>query len=301
MKSYGISRKMKRDSHNLGIILMIFTGLFFALIAFIIKLLNNIPLMEIVLFRNLTSMIIVPIIIMKQKISILGRNRPLLILRGFLGTIGMIAMFYTYTVMPITEATAIQRLSPFFIIIMSIIFLHEKYSFKKFPIILIAFIGALLVIKPGFRVDLFPAIVALISAILMGSAHVVIRYLHLSDNYWVIINYYAYIAGFTSIISLLWQKNFVIPSTANFILLLILGLVAFASQICLTLSYRFASASIAAPYLYTQIIFAAILEITCLRIIPDLLTFIGSAIIIISGIMNFKFSQNNSIEQQNIF
>jgi drug/metabolite transporter (DMT)-like permease len=218
-------------------------------------------------------------------------------LRGFLGTIGMIAIFYTYTAMPITESTAIQRLSPFFIIIMSIIFLHEKYSFKKIPFILIAFIGALLVIKPGFRIDPIPAIIALIAAMLMGSAHIVIRYLRLSDNYWVIINYYAYIAGFTAIIPLVWEKNFVMPNTINVILLIILGLVAFASQICLTLSYRFAPASIVAPYLYIQIIFAAILEITFLGIIPDLLTIAGSVIIIISGIMNFRFSQNNSIEQ----
>jgi drug/metabolite transporter (DMT)-like permease len=301
MKSYEISRKMKRDNHKLGIILMIFTGLFFALIAFIIKILDEIPLMEIVLFRNFPSMLIIPIIIIKQKISILGRNKPLLVSRGLLGALGMIAMFYTYTAMPITDSIAIQRLSPFFIIIMSIIFLHERYNIKQFPIILTAFIGALLVIKPGFRTDIFPAIVALISAILMGSAHVVVRYLRLIDNYWVIINYFAYIAGITSIISLMWNKNFVIPDTKNIFLLLILGLVALGAQICLTLSYRFAPASIAAPYLYTQIIFAAILEITCLGIMPDLLTFVGSAIIIISGIMNFKFSQNNSIEQQNIF
>jgi len=101
----------------------------------------------------------------------------------------------------------------------------------------------------------------------------------------------------TAIISLVWKKNFVMPNTINIILLLILGLVAFASQICLTLSCRFAPASIAAPYLYTQIIFAAILEITCLGIISDLLTFIGSAIIIISGIMNYKFSQPDSSGQ----
>jgi drug/metabolite transporter (DMT)-like permease len=297
MTDYCIGCIKKKDNHKLGIILMILTALFFALIGFIIKLLDNVPLMEVVLFRNLPSMIIIPIILIKQKISILGRNRPLLMLRGFLGTIGMIAIFYTYTAMPITESTAIQRLSPFFIIIMSIIFLHEKYSFKKIPFILIAFIGALLVIKPGFRIDPIPAIIALIAAMLMGSAHIVIRYLRLSDNYWVIINYYAYIAGFTAIISLVWEKNFVMPNTINVILLIILGLVAFASQICLTLSYRFAPASIVAPYLYIQIIFAAILEITFLGIIPDLLTIAGSVIIIISGIMNFRFSQNNSIEQ----
>lgn len=287
-----IQGKKKKDNNKLGIILMILTALFFALVAFIVKSLDNIPLMEIVLFRNLPTMIIVPIIIVgRQRISILGKNKSLLLLRGLLGAIGMIAMFYTYTAMPITDSIAIQRLSPFFIIIMSIIFLNEKCNIKQFPIILIAFIGALLVIKPGFRVDIFPAIIALISAMLMGSAHVVIRYLRLSDNHWVIINYYAYIAGITSIISLMWNKNFIMPDTKNLILLIILGLVAFGSQICLTLSYRFAPATTVAPYLYTQIIFAAILEITFLGIIPDLLTFIGSAIIIISGIMYFRFSQ----------
>lgn len=283
---------MKKDNYRLGIVLMIITAFFFASIAFIIKLLDNIPLMEIVLFRNLSSMIIVPIIIVtKQQTTLLGRNKPLLFLRGFLGTLGMIAMFYTYTKMPITDSITIQRLSPFFIIIMSIIFLHEKYSFKQFPIILLAFTGALFVIKPGFRADIFPAIVALISAILMGAAHVVIRYLRLSDNYWVIINYYAYIAGFTAIISLVWQRNFVIPNLIDFILLLILGLTAFGSQISLTLAYRFAPASIVAPYLYTQILFAAILEIGFLQVFPDMLTWIGSSTIIISGVLNYQFNR----------
>ncbi|KUK86006.1 MAG: Uncharacterized protein XE03_1753 [candidate division TA06 bacterium 34_109] len=295
MNNYHLDKENEKDNYRLGIILMIITAFLFALIAFIIKLLDNIPLMEIVLFRNLPTMIIVPIIIiMKQKISIWGRNKPLLFLRGFLGALGMITMFYTYTKMPITDSIAIQRLSPFFIIILSIIFLHEKYSFKQFPIILLAFIGALFVIKPGFRADMFPVIVALISAILMGAAHVVIRYLRLSDNYWVIVNYYAYIAGCTAIISLICSGNFVIPNLIDFILLLALGFAAFGSQISLTLAYRFAPASIAAPYLYTQIIFAAILEITCLGVIPDLLTFIGSAIIIISGVMNFKFSRTST-------
>ena len=125
----------------------------------------------------------------------------------------------------------------------------------------------------------------------MGAAHVVIRYLRLSDHYWVIINYYAYMAGFTAIISLVWQGNFVVPNLIDFILLLILGLTAFASQISLTLAYKFAPASIAAPYLYTQILFAAILEIGFLQVFPDMLTWIGSTIIIISGVLNYQFSR----------
>jgi len=276
---------------------MIIAAFFFALIAFIIKLLKNIPLMEIVLFRNIPSMIIIPIIIlMKKETPILGRNKPLLFLRGFLGALGVTAMFYTYTKMPITDSITIQRLSPFFIIIMSIIFLKEKYNLKQIPLILLAFIGALFVIKPGFRTDIFPAVLAIISAILMGTAHIIIRYLRLSDDYWVIINYYAYITGIMAIILLLWQGNFVIPGLWDLILLLILGFAAIGSQIGLTLAYRFAPANMVAPYLYTQIVFAAMLEFACLGVMSDLLSIIGSIIIIVSGILYFTCSNTNNIK-----
>lgn len=298
MNNHHLDGKKESDNHKLGIMLMLLAALFLALIAFIIKLTENIPLMEIVLFRNLPTMLITPIIIMMMKpnISIWGKNKRLLVLRGLLGAMGMITMFYTYTKMPITDSTAIQRLNPFFIIIMSIIFLHEKYDIKQFPIVIIAFIGALLVIKPGFRTDLFPAFVALISAIFMAAAHVVIRSLRASDNYWVIINYYAYVAGITAIISLVWKGNFVIPDAKYLFLLILLGLVAFCSQIFLTLSYRFAPACLVAPYLYLQIVFAALLEIIFLRVMPGLLSIIGAIIIIISGIIYFR-CQNKYISE----
>lgn len=292
-----MNREICKDNFKLGILYMIMASFFFALIAFIIKLLDNIPLMELVFFRNFPSMIIVPIIILMQRdISIWGRNKSLLFLRGFLGALGVTAMFYTYTKMPITDSITIQRLSPFFIIIMSVIFLKEKFNFKHIPYIMLSFIGVLFVIKPGFRADLFPAIVALISALLMGTAHMMLRYLRLSDNYWVIINYYAYITGLMALILLLWQGNFVIPGFLDLILLLILGIAAFGSQIGITLAYRFAPASMVAPYLYTQIIFAAIMEMTILKVIPDMLSFLGSVIIIISGIFYYRKTNTRSLQ-----
>jgi len=115
--------------------------------------------MEIILFRNLPTLIILPIILRKKNISIYGNNRPFLLLRTVFGTIGMIATFYAYTTMPLTEAVAIQQLSPFFIIILSSIFLNEKLFSYQIFILLLAFMGGLLVIKPGIRVDIFPALV----------------------------------------------------------------------------------------------------------------------------------------------
>jgi len=101
----------------------------FALMAAIVKYLGNLQLMEIVLFRNIPSMIIVPIILRKKNIPFFGNNKFILSMRGIFGMIGMIGMFYTYTMMLLTDAVTIQKLTPFFVVIFSGIFLKEKIYF----------------------------------------------------------------------------------------------------------------------------------------------------------------------------
>ena len=84
MDNYHKEVKKSKDCNKEGILLMIMAAFLFALMAFVIKLLDNIPLMEIVLFRNIPSMIIIPIIIlMKKDTPILGKNKTFLFLRGF--------------------------------------------------------------------------------------------------------------------------------------------------------------------------------------------------------------------------
>ena len=286
-----LQTKKKTDNYQLGIFLMILCSLCFALIALIINLLENIPLMEIVFFRNFALMIMAPIILVKQRISIWGNNKPLLIYRGIFGCLGMIGMFYSYTKMPMTDAVTIQRLSPFFVIILSVLFLKERFNLRQFPFILFAFLGVLMVIKPGLRADIFPGLIGLVAAVFMASAHVILRRLRLTDNHWTIINFFAYITGLMATIVLLIQGNFMIPNRFEFMLLFLLGFIAIGAQVTLTLAYRYTPASMVAPYLYSQIIFAAILEISLLRVLPDILTLIGSSIIVISGVLDYRINK----------
>ncbi len=294
MSNYQLRRKKKKDNYRLGILLMLLAAFCFALIALFINLLDNIPLMEIVFFRNFLSMIIVPIILLRKKIPIMGNNKTLLVARGLFGCLGMIGMFYSYTKMPMTDAVTIQRLSPFFVIVLSVLFLKEKLNLRQIPFIMLAFLGVLLVLKPGMRADIFPGLIGLAAAVFMATTHVILRRLRLTDNYWVVINYFAYITGLTALAVLLIQGNFIIPTRSELIFLLLLGLVAIGSQIGLTLAYRYAPASMVAPYLYSQIIFAGILEIVFLKDFPDLLTLIGSSIIIISGVLNYRLNKKNT-------
>jgi len=133
---------------------MLASSIGLSFMAVIIKYLGQFPLMEIVLFRRFPTIAILPIVLRKRNIFIYGNNKSFLLLRGFFGTIGMIATFYAYTAMPLTEAMAIQQLSPFFVIILSSIFLKEKLHVHQIPIFLLAFMGGLMVIKPGIRLEI---------------------------------------------------------------------------------------------------------------------------------------------------
>lgn len=280
----------EKDNYQLSTFFMLIASFCFALVPIIIKSLKDIPLMEVVFFRNFVSMLIIPLILFWRKIPIYGNNKNLLLLRGLLGYLGIVGMYYAYTKMPIVDAVAIHRLSPFFVMILSVLLLKEKITSKQVHIIFLAFFGALIVIKPGFRVDILPAIIALAASICVSMSHVILRQLRLTDSFLVIINYFAYISGFLSIFFLILQGNFIFPKYYDLTKLLLIGIISIAAQIGVTLAYNYAPASKISVYLYTQILFAAILEFLFLGVLSDFLTLLGASIIVLAGIINFFYN-----------
>jgi len=277
---------------------MLASSIGLSFMAVIIKYLGQFPLMEIVLFRSLPTIVILPIVLRKRNIFIYGNNKPFLLLRGFFGTIGMIAIFYAYTAMPLTEAMAIQQLSPFFVIILSSIFLKEKLHVYQMPIFLLAFMGGLMVIKPGIRLDLFPVAICLLGTISVSVAHVTLRYLRLTDHSLVIVNYFAFITSLTSLTILLKQGEIVIPKLNNLSIFILLGLVALFSQIAVTKSYQMARANLVSFYRYFQIVFTGIFSFLFFREFPDILSLFGACLIIISGYLNYKLRFNFEMKEE---
>jgi len=266
-----------------------------ALIAVMVKRVRHLPLMEVMLFRSIPTMIIVPIILKKMNISLFGNNKPILLFRSLVGTFATLMVFYTFTVMTLTDATTIQLLRPFFIFFFAGIFLKEKLYFRQIPFLLFAFLGGLLAIKPGLRIDIFPAMVALLAAISMATTHVTLRQLRLTDHHLVIVNYVASISGLISLMILLFQKSFIIPNLSDFFILILLGLFVLVTQFALTKAYQLAPANLISLYTYSQIIFAMILGLLFFKEIPDIFSTSGASFIIISGYLNYRFTISNSL------
>ncbi len=294
-KNAGYKMKQKtselKDNYYYSIFFMLFASFCFAIVPIIIKSLDEIPLMEVVFFRNFVSMLVIPVILFWRKIPIYGNNKKFLILRGIFGYLGIIGMYYAYTKMPIIDAVAIHRISPFLIIILSSIILKENTTFNHIFIILLAFLGALIVIKPGFRVDVLPVIIALLATLCVSISHIIIRYLRHTDNFLVIINYFSYISGILAIFFLIQQKNFIIPKSLDLIKLLLIGIISIGAQLGVTISYQYAPANKVSVYLYTQILFAAMLELIFFGVLADFLSITGASLVLLAGIINFFYNR----------
>jgi len=257
-----------------------------------VKKVGHLPLMEIIFFRSIPTMLIIPLMIKKSNISFWGNNKFILWFRSFIETIGMMAIYYTFTVITLTDAITILNLSPFFTFFLAGIFLQEKLSLRQLPFFIFAFLGALLVIKPGLRLDILPALIALVAAIFIAVSFVSLRHLRLTDHYLVIVNYFTYISGLTSLVILLVQQSFQLPSLSDCLVLILLGGIGLLAQVALTKAYQLAPASLVSLYTYSQIIFATIFGLLFFKEIPDIFTIIGASFIIISGYLNYRYNSN---------
>jgi drug/metabolite transporter (DMT)-like permease len=268
--------------------MMIIASIFLSLSAALVKYIRYLPLMEITFFLNLPAMIIAPVLLKYKNIPFYGNNKIILLLRCFLGFISMVGYYFTCTKMYLSDAITIQQLAPFFIIILAIIILKEKIIFQQIPMLILAFSGALFVVRPGFRFDMIPVIIGVLAALFGAGAQITLRVLRLTDEPLVIVIYRVYSAGLVALVILFFQNSFVVPDLYVWPILLLMGLVFLIGQITLTNAYRLTPASLVSLYLYSQIIFGTIYGFLFFRELPGIYSILGSSLIIISGFFNYR-------------
>jgi len=278
----------KSEVKTQGILMMLIAAISFAAMAILIKFVPSIPLMEIIFFRNIPTMLIVPLILINKGIPILGNNRPLLLLWSIIATFSVVTYFYTIRVMILTDAISIKQFAPLLSVFFSVIFLKEKIGFKQVSIFVFGFLGTLLVVKPGFWMDISPAIIGLGGATLQAMGFTIVHYLRSHDHPLVIVNYLGYVIGLTALGVLLWQGNFIVSDIKSIIILVLIGLAGLAGQFYLTLSYHMAPPKLVSLYLYSQIVFGVIFDTFIFKKAPDLFSIFGASLIIVSGYLNYK-------------
>ncbi|MGL4739781.1 MAG: DMT family transporter [Sarcina sp.] len=286
-----------------AIIFIIISAFGFALMSACVKFAGNIPAFEKSFFRNIVSCVVAFYLIKKNNAPCFGekQNRKMLILRSALGTIGIWANFYAIDHLLLPNATILNQLSPFFVIIFSYLFLKEKIKTVHIVSILVAFCGILFIVKPSFTLNatLIASLIGLSSAIFAGGAYTCVRYLSAKEKSYTIVFFFSFFSLVATIPIMLF--DFIVPSIEQVLILLLTGVFASIAQFALTIAYRYAPAKEISIYTYTQVIFTALLSLVIFGTLPDSYSFIGYILIIGASLGIFIYNNKSAKPQAKTF
>ena len=215
----------------------------------------------------------------KTKISLKKENLPPLLLRSVFGTIGILANFWAVDNLGIADANMLNKLSPFFAILMSIFILGEKPNRIEWLSVVLAFIGAAFVAKPSAGIVSLPALVGILGGFTAGTAYTFVRKAGLQGVKGPIV-----VAFFSTFSTLVLLPNLLLnytPMSAQQLLLMVLaGCSAAGGQLSITAAYQHAPARDISVFDYSQVVYAALFGIILFGEFPDAWSLIGYVIII---------------------
>lgn len=267
------------SDRNKGIVFIILSAFGFAMMSAFIKLSGDLPSIQKTFFRNLVSCIIAFSLILKYKESAFGskENRKILILRSIFGTLGIILNFYAIDRLVLSDANMLNKLSPFFVIIFSAIFLKEKIKSNQAVAVIIAFIGALFIIKPTLNFAIIPYVAGILGAIFAAAAYTCLRVLGGKEKFYTVVFFFSLFSTVSIFpFAIMAYKSMTV---IQFVYLVLGGVFASIGQFGVTLAYKYAPAKEISIFDYSNIIFSAIISIVVFNVIPDKYSFIGYIII----------------------
>lgn len=271
--------------------MVILDSFFFSLMSVFVRLAGDVPTMQKTFFRNLVAGIIALAILARspEKFRIKRGSLPGLFGRAFFGTIGLLTNYWAIDHIALADANILNKMSPFFAIIVSIFILKEIPDAVEWVTIVIAFIGAAFIVKPTAGIASLPSLVGLLSGLGAGIAYTFVRKLGNRGERGTVI------VAFFSIFSLLVSTPFLIldyhPMTVRqWVLLLLAGATAAGGQFAITAAYRFAPAKEISVFDYSQVLFASLLGAMLFGEVPDLLSAIGYVIVIGTAIYRWKYN-----------
>ena len=217
--------------------------------------------------------------------SMFRMARPrLVLLRGLAGALAGIFGVVAFIRLPMAEAYAIVFVAPVLSVVLSGLILKETIGWRRVVSVLLGILGVLVVLRPGLREVQFGHLMALCSAVCVSASVLTLRRLGGEERPFVI---YAGLAAVTMAVSaplMLWQ-GFVWPDPGEWLMLGIAGAAASFAHVALMAATRRAPASLVAPTLYSQMLWAVVYGSLFFGEFPDSMTFAGVALVVASGLV----------------
>jgi len=272
-----------------GVWYMAIATFLFALMTVFVKLVPNIPALEIIFFRAIISVVICWWSLKRSRVPILGNNRVMLTFRGIFGVIALTLNFYLIHEIPLATASTLTYLAPISTTLIGIWFVQEKVSPIQCLFFAMSFAGVLVIQGFDARVSLFHLGVGIITSIFMGLAYNCVRKLSTDEHPLVIIFYFPFVClPITGLWCLLYWVQ---PEGWEWFYLFMVGITSQAAQYFMTRAYQLTEISTVSIVNYTGIIYAIVLGFILFGEGFNLLTYAGMGLVLVGVICNVVWKQ----------
>lgn len=285
---------MEKQNKKLAAFYMILSSFSFSMMQLLVKsTASELPLFEQVFVRNSIVVLMMLYSLYKyknlDKLRVAKDARLALLVRSFCGFMGIVLFFNAMRSINLADAAALQKCSPFFVMLFSFIILKEKLTKAKVVAITTAFAGVLLIVKPQFNSAVFPALLALCSAVFSGMAYTMISFMKNKVHSHVIIFYFGLFSCIICLPLVLFNEIVITPKLA--LTMLAIGILGGLGQTFLTSAYKLAVAGEVSIYNYSNIIFSASVGYFIFGEVLDWFSILGIVLIISSGIGVYVFNK----------
>lgn len=278
-----------------GIGLMLIASFLFALTMVFAKLLSHtMGSVEVTFWRNAFGLLLIGAMILKKPINNIGGKPYTLIFRGVIGTIALLAFFYTISATTLSNAIVYAKTEPIFTAILAFFLLGETLKRNAIFAIGIGFIGV--VFLSGMHFD-YIHLMGLLTGLFSALAYTSVRSLKAYyDERTVVLSFMAsgviipaglmilspYVNSETFAFALC---EFVKPSGMEWLWIMLMGVAAAYGQIYMTRAYFYAKAGIVSTVSYSVVLFASLFGIILGDLLPAPMTIAGGVLIILSGLI----------------
>ncbi|NLY03903.1 MAG: DMT family transporter [Campylobacter sp.] len=279
---------------------MIIASLFFASTGAFAKALSadGMSSVEVSFFRNLVGLFIIFFAIYKYGVNNKGGMPVVLFLRGFIGTISMLAFFYNIASIGLAEAFIFTKMAPMFLGIFGTLFFGEKLSNKAWFGIIVGFFGILMIMQPNLGIEK-AHIMGFLNGVLAAVAYMSVHELRKAyDTKTIVLSFMLngtiipllcmIVAGFiqTPVFFDFMFAKFVIPTSSMWGWIVLMGVSGFIFQTFVTKAYAASkSAGTVAAIGYCDIVFTLMIGWFMGDDLPNVLAMIGIIVVIISGVI----------------
>ena len=272
-----------------SVLYMLLASFIFTLMKVFVKLIPHIPAIEIILFRSIISFGISLYFLKRQRVSVWGNNKSILLGRGVSGAIALVTYFSLLQQIPLATASTLQYLSPIFTTVIGIFIVGKKVKPVQFLFFALSFAGILVIQGFDARMNTIHLLMGIVASVFMGLAYNFIRKLKTSEHPLVIIFYFPLVMLPISAIwsSFIWVQ----PHGYDWLVLVAVGLCTQAAQFFMTKSYQQEELNKVAILSYISIIYSLSFGYIIFDETYDLIIYAGMALVLMGVILNVLFKK----------